>query len=545
MYDPQKSLLEGLRRMAPVQMFPWDDYFPFMAQTDFLRGDGGATAVKSFFIRKAPFGGSFALLGGITAALRGITDLRFDDPDFARGMLEMGYKQEFIKFLAKKRGLQIRVFAPDEGAVFYPGEPIISIVGPLPDVRLAEGIITEAVNFPSLSLTKWNRLVRVTRPSTVLEFARRRAQDAFRSTLYAMLAGCGKTSHSEIRRHFDFPVSGTMGHEWIQRFGDVVEAFRIWLELNPGRPVGLVDTKQCLEYDFPAWLDQVYEHREAIKKANPPFWGWRNDSGDLAVLSIEQYARFLLHPLAGDSWFVERLRIVLTNDLDEYAAEAIIQQIYSQAKAAGLPADDLIRRLIWAAGTKPGTCDDQPSIGGVMKLVEVENQPCIKLAFDANGNAGIKTSIPGFNRSVLILDSGGKLVMVLVFPYCRYHVYKGKLLDLKRNRIVEEIDARHPDNPGERIRMSNYTAIEQQQLVYDSLYEGGFTPEWANPMIMDVPARIDAGLARLSWQHTRLAKPQTISLMLTADLYALRLAMIKYGALRRDKLPADVLEELD
>ena len=91
------------------------------------------------------------------------------------------------------------------------------------------------------------------------------------------------------------------------------------------------------------------------------------------------------HPLASDEWFCDKMRLVLTNDLDEYSAASIIQQIRAQAGEAGFNAEDILRRIIWAAGTKPGTCDDQPSLGGVAKLMEADGQACSKLAFDAEG----------------------------------------------------------------------------------------------------------------------------------------------------------------
>ncbi len=546
MYAPTDNLLDGIRLAFPLQLFPWDDYFPRMAQADFRLGRGDLVAVKSFFIRNAPFGSSYCLMGGLAEALRTITDLRFDNPDFQEGMRDMGYSADFLATLAKRQQLQLQVFAPREGDFFIPGESIVSVRGPLADVRLAEGILTEAVNFASLNLTKWSRLVRTVRPGRVMEFARRRAQNAAKATLYGILAGCSGTSNAEMRRFFKLTLSATTGHEWINSFGDVRESFDAWLETNPDRPVGLIDTKECLGHDFPAWLESVWAHREVIKAANSLTWGWRNDSGDLAYLTIEQYIRFWRHPLAQDPWFAERMRIILTNDLDEYTAESIIQQIYVQAKAAGLDADDIIRRIVWAAGTKPGTCYDQPSLGGVVKLQEItlgtgESLACIKLAFDSNGLPGPKTSIPGFNLSAAVHNSRGELVCVLLYPAKRYAVLpNGRLHDRVSGGEVKILSACHPDNPGARMEIPDYHLTPQQRLVYDSVTGQGFTSEWDNPTLADVSARISANLDRLHWSQTRLDSPHTIKLSVTDDLFHLRAAMIKYGALREDRLPLEV-----
>lgn len=543
MYKPTRNLLEGMESAFQKQMFPWDDYFPRMAQTDFLAGRADVQAVKSFFMRKAPFGGSYALLGGITAALRGIEDVNFRDPWFQKGMRDMGYRPEFLKHLEGHGRLRLQVYSPPEGGLMFPNEPIVTVVGPLPDIRLAEGILTEAINFPSLSLTKWHRLVRVVRPGSVMEFARRRAQNALKATLYSILAGASVSSNADARQYFLIPISGTMGHEWIQGFGDVREAFRVWLEHNPDRPIGLVDTKQCLEHDFPIWLDEVWNHRETIKEANPKFWGWRNDSGDLAYLTIEQYVRFLRHPLGQDPWFRENMRIILTNDLDEYSATEIIQQIRSQAGAAGFDVEDILHRIIWAAGTKPGTADDQPSFGGVAKLMEVDGLSCLKLAFDAEGRPGIKTSIPGFNRSALVRGPDGEIKTVLIYPARRYEaLVEGTFFDNMVEEPVWHLVAHHPDVAssfmefgGPRYEL-NYTVQPQQALVYDSLRGNGFTEAWDNPTIDSVVDRVWKNVDSLYWSMTRLEKPYPMKVSLTDDLYDLRQKMIAQGVLREDFL---------
>lgn len=537
MYHPHKNVLAGIESAFPAQLFPWDDYFARMVETDWLSGRAEIMAVKSFFIRHAPFGGSYALLGGVAELLRGISDVRFNDEDFKRGMHDMGYRHDFVEWLANQGTLRLQVFSPLEGSVFFPNEPVITIVGPLAHVRFVEGILTEAVNFPTLCLTKWHRLLRTVRPGNVLEFGRRRSQNHKKSTLYGMLAGCFATSNAEMRRFIDVKTIGTMGHEWVQGFGAVRPAFCTWLDHQPDQPVGLVDTKRCLEHDFPIWLDEVFAHREAIQAADPPFWGWRNDSGDLAYLDIEQYIRFRRHRLAQYPWFVEHMGIVLTNELDEYAAESIISQIRTQTGAAGLDPEDILKRIVWAAGTKPATCEDQSSLGGVAKLMEVESFACIKLAFDSEGRAGIKTSIPGYNRSALIEDETGEIRCLLIYPEGRYDItLEGLLRDKKNKGTLSIIQACHPDNPSARMEIPNYRAVPQQRLLYDSLEGTGFAADWDNPTIEEVARRTQQSADRLHWSMTRLNKPHVMKVRLTPDLLGLRQNMISQGVLRADFL---------
>jgi len=532
------DLYDGIKNAFPLEQFPWDDYFARMAETDFLAGRADQLAVKSYFVRKAPFGGSHILLGGITSALRTMRELRFDvEGEFDHGMQDMGYRKDFIAFLKARKGLHgITVYAPPEGTPFFPNEPIISIAGPLAEVRLADGILISECNFASLSLTKWNRMVRTVRPGSVLEFARRRSQNHLKSSLYGMLAGCTATSNAELRRFIEVLVRGTMGHEWMQSFPSLVEAFDAWLTNQPGFPIGLIDTVRCLEEDFPAWLDAVSRHKEAIKAANPPVWGWRNDSGDLAYLVIEQYVRFLRHPLAQDPWFLERMRIFLTNELDEYASSAIIAQITVQAGAAGMDARDILRRIIWAAGTKPGVCSDDPALGGVMKLMEMNGQACIKLALDADGRVGLKTSIPGFNLSGMAYK-GTEPAGILLYPARRYRVdQNGQLHDQLHNQPVKVLKMCHPDNPTLVHELDDYRIEPRQQVVFK---DGMLTQAWEDnrPTLEGVAQLSATKLDALPWWITRIEKPHPMPVSVTTDLLGLRNRMIRAHALQAEYEP--------
>ncbi len=535
-YMPTSDLLDGIRRAFALQLFPWDDYFARMAETDFLAGKAEVPAAKSYFVRRAPFGGSYTLLGGITAALRLIKDLPLDDSEFSEGMLYRGYRPSFVDYLKKLGRLKdVTVYAAPEGTPFFPNEPIVSVTGPLAQLRLVDGLLISELNFPSLALTKWNRMVRVVRPGGVMEFSRRRSQDTMRSSLYGMLAGCIATSNSELCRFFDFQLRGTMGHEGPQSRPTIQEYFDAWLTHQPHLPIGLVDTIKCMEVDFPAWLDACYRHRDAIKAANPPVWGWRDDSDDLAYLAIEQYIQFFRHPLSQDPWFVERMRNWLTNELDEYTAGEIISQIRKEGGAAGHDAEDIIRRIIWAAGTKPGVCADDPAINGVMKLMEAEGLACIKLALDAEGHFGLKTSIPGANLSGMVRNGTDNLG-ILIYPGRYYHITPdGQLFDRRKNRGVEVLETCHPDNEALVHQLKTYTIEPRQQIVFE---HGDFTEAWQKdrPTIQSVPKRAMGETDKLPWRTTRIKNPQVFPVSVTADLHRLRRHMIRSGLLQSEYL---------
>lgn len=286
------------------------------------------------------------------------------------------------------------------------------------------------------------------------EFSRRRAQNDITTTLYAHLAGIDISSNAEIRRGADIPVSGSMGHEWIQSFGDEYEAFDRWLEINPDRPILLVDTISTLKSGVPNAIKAFKKHWNRIKEIGG-IPGIRNDSGDLAYLTIEE-SRML------DEAGLFEVMIFETNDLDEYSIQSIKEQILRESYSSNaviptnMSSNRILRKLVWACGTNPGTCSDQPSIGGVVKLTSIENdlgeeKAVIKIAHDNP----IKTSIPGSNRSAHVYTEDGELLCCLI-----YH---------KDEKVEKTEIAYHPDDKSKKIILTDYENLvfrKRQVSVY-------------------------------------------------------------------------------
>jgi nicotinate phosphoribosyltransferase len=490
LYNPTDNLLEGIREIFPLELCPWDDYYTRMAQTDFLCGRQNLQASKTFFFRKAPFNGSYAILGGLTAFMRTLQDYQFNN-DVAEALEDQGYRKEFINFLVNTlQRINVAVSAPPEGSVILPNEPAVVWEGDLISVRIAEGIALKCLNYPTLSMTKWHRVCLAAKPGMVMEFARRRAQDDLRTSLYAHLAGVDISSNSEIRRGFRIPVTGTMGHEFIQSFGDEFEAFDRWIEHNPDRPTLLIDTIDTLKSGLPNAIRAFKKHRERIEAAKG-IMGVRNDSGDLAYITMEERIAFLREDMP-------YIRIFETNDLDEYSIEAIRGQIYAEAPKAGLDTSELIRNIVWACGTNPGTCSDQSSLGGVAKLTSIEKdgviRPVIKIARDNP----IKTSIPGLNRSAYIWK-GDVLVGCLIYA---------------RTEVLPVIAVNIEDHT-KIISLTEYKLEPRHSCQFTR-----------NVTLKNVRDRVRSDTDRLHWTYKRFVKPNTIPLYLSPELAKTRKNMI-------------------
>jgi len=505
LYKPSTNLLEGIRNLFPLEICPWDDYYMRMAQTDFFRGRHNLKASKIYFIRKAPFGGSFAHLGGLTAFLRILKDFRFDEVVIS-ALDDQGYDERFLEYLFSLDcgKMNITVYAPPEGSIFFPNEPCIILEGTLLNVRIGEGMLLASTNYPSLSMTKWARIVQAADQGLTMEFARRRAQDPLRTSLYAHLAGVNFTSNAELRRGIDAPVRGTMGHEGPQSEGDEFEYFDKWLEINPKRPVLLVDTIDTLKSGLPNAIKAFKKHWDHIKTAGG-IPGIRNDSGDLAYITIEER-------IALDAAGLNDVIIYQTNDLDEYLIEDIRGQIFTNAAKAGLDPNETIRKIVWACGTQPGTCADQPSIGGVAKLSTIEywNKECavIKIAHDNP----IKTSIPGSNRSTWLRHKDTGEVFC-----CLVH---GRDEDVTKCTV-----AHHPDDETSRIILQHMTDVEfipRQKVAFKNRQiQDGF-----NPDIKEVIDRVRQEESMLHWTLKRLKNPHGMKVSLSKNVFELRQKLI-------------------
>jgi nicotinate phosphoribosyltransferase len=486
-----------------------------MAQTDYLENRYNLKATKTYFYRKAPFGGSYALFGGLCVLLNQLKEFSFSDTTLS-AMIDQDYNRDFVKYLSENPKLDIKLYAPPEGSIILPNEPIVIAEGTLLSVRVVEGMM-RSLNYGSLSLTKWHRVCLAAMPGSTLEFARRRAQNSIETSIYAHLAGCSVSSNSEVRKGLDISIVGTMGHEWVQSFGDEFDAFDSWLQHNPNKPVLLVDTIDTLKSGIPNAIKAFKKHSEVLSfVGGVP--GVRFDSGDLSYLAIETTKMFKAADPEG--LFLGDYRMYMTNDLDEYCIEEIKGQIFTHAPKAGLNPEDVLKKMVWAAGTKPGTCYDQPSFGGVAKLGSIENNGIMKAVVKIAKDNPVKTSIPGNNRSSFIW-SGDELVCCLI------HGKDEDPTDTSKNRY-----AYHQDDKSKKIDLCQYPSLEvdfRQGCVFDSNTDIGYYPT-----TQDVRSLVKKETDRLHWTHKRLQNPHIIKVSLSEKVFNLRQKMINNFELIED-----------
>ena len=323
-----------------------DLYEVSMSAAYVREGAARRRGAAELFVRRLPRGRRFLVVAGLEAALDFLEGLRFDEEDVAAlaAMPALADSFRVPGFAELLRSFRFRghVDAMPEGTIAFADEPLLRVEGTLLELTLVETYLLSAVNHATTVASKAARLLLASGGRPVVEFGSRRthpdaAVDAARA---AYLAGCTGTSNLEAGRRYGVPTFGTAAHMWIMAHPTERASFRSWAETYPSGSVYLVDT-----------YDTVEGVRHALAEAGPRLAGVRLDSGDLGALAKE--VRAVL-----DGAGRPDVRIVATGDLEERRIAALV--------AGGAPID------LFGVGTDLVVSRDEPALGGVYKLVEVD-----------------------------------------------------------------------------------------------------------------------------------------------------------------------------
>ena len=369
--------------MTDNNMTMLTDFYEFtMANGYFEKGMGNRRAYFDMFFRRVPDGGGYAVMAGVEQLVDYFKNLTFTPEDIAYLRGRNCFSEGFLDYLANFK-FECDVWAVPEGTPIFPGEPVVTVAGPMIQAQFVETMILLTVNHQTLVATKANRITRAAKGRAVLEFGSRRAQ-GYAGAIYgaraAYIGGCNGTACVIADRDFRIPAGGTMAHSWVQMFDTEYEAFKSYAEIYPDNCVFLVDTYNVLKSGVPNAI-RVANEVLAPRGIRPK--GIRLDSGDIAYLSIK--AREML-----DAAGYPDMQIMASNSLDEYLVRDLL------AQGARIDSFGIGERLI--------TSKSEPVFGGVYKLVAVENDageiiPKIKVSENVE-----KITTPHFKKVYRFFD---------------------------------------------------------------------------------------------------------------------------------------------
>lgn len=410
-----------------------DKYQINMMYAHWINGTHHKKAVFEAYFRRLPFGNGYAVFAGLERIVNYITNLSFREEDIAYlAEQEENYDAKFLEELRQFR-FHGNLFSMKEGAVVFADEPLIRVEGSIIEAQLVETALLNFMNYQTLIATKASRIKQVGGTDTLLEFGTRRAQEADAAiwgARAAYIAGFHATSNMLAGARFGIPTKGTHAHAWVQSFGNEQEAFDRYANAMPDGVTLLVDTFDTLGSGVPHAIKTAKDLEARGKK----MIAIRLDSGDLAYLSIQ--ARKMLDD-AGLSY----VKIVASNDLDE--------NTILDLKAQGARIDT------WGVGTQLITASDQPSLGGVYKLVECEIDgkmvPTIKISANPE-----KVSTPGTKEVYRIINptNGKAIADYICFPD------EKEPLEGKRLKLF------NPAHPYIRKYVSDYKAVPMLEPIF-------------------------------------------------------------------------------
>lgn len=353
-----------------------DFYELTMANGFFVEGYKEKISYFDMFFRQIPDNGGFAVMAGVEQLIEYLENLKFSEEDIEFLKRKNIFDDRFLDYL-KNFEFKCDVWAIPEGTPIFPGEPIVTVRGPVIQAQLIETMLLLLINHQSLIATKANRIVRAADGRPVMEFGSRRAQGtnaAIMGARAAYIGGCVGTACTCVDRDFNVPALGTMAHSWVQLFDSEYDAFAAYAKNYPDNCTLLIDTYNVLNSGLP---NAIKVFNEVLLPMGYRPKGVRIDSGDITYLSKK------CRKILDEAGFSD-CGIVASNSLDEYIIRDTIMQ------GAKIDSFGVGERLI--------TSKSEPVFGGVYKLAAVEDEngkliPKIKISENVQ-----KITNPGFKQ---------------------------------------------------------------------------------------------------------------------------------------------------
>nr|GLL19459.1 nicotinate phosphoribosyltransferase isoform X1 [Ipomoea trifida] len=368
-----------------------------------------------------------------------------DDIAFRQQSLPSSCEDGFFEYLRSIDLSDVEIYSISEGSVVFPKVPLMRVEGPVAVAQLLETPFVNRINYASLVTTNAARHRFVAgKEKLLLEFGLRRAQG---------------------------PDGGIGASKYCYMGGFDATSF-----------LALVDTYDVIRSGVPNFCAVALALNDLGYKAI----GIRLDSGDLAYQSCEARKFFCaIEKEFGVPGF-GKMSITASNDLNEETLDALNKQGH-EVDAFGI-------------GTHLVTCYAQAALGVVFKLVEINNQPRIKLSEDVT-----KVSIPCKKRRYRLYGKEG---------YPLVDIMTGE--NEPPPKVGERILCRHPFSESKRA----YVVPQRVEELLKCYWPGSSdkTRE-VLPPLKQIRERCIEHLSQMRPDHMRWLNPTPYKVSVSAKLY--------------------------
>ena len=131
------------------------------------------TAVFEFYGRRLPECRGFLLAAGLESALEFLENARFSAEEVAWLESTGRFNRRFLDYVANFR-FSGDVHALPEGTVFFPDEPALQVIAPLPEAQLVETRLINLLQYQIMVASKAARSVLAAPGKLLVEFGRPR-----------------------------------------------------------------------------------------------------------------------------------------------------------------------------------------------------------------------------------------------------------------------------------------------------------------------------------------------------------------------------------
>lgn len=288
-----------------------------------------------------------------------------------------------------------------------------------------------------------------------------------------MIGGFDSTSNVLAGKILGVPVAGTHAHSFVQSFTKLEEASEVsvqfngetvyllphvlkyrndilggdWIRTNDSELAAFITYAGAFPNSFVALVDTYDTLHSGIRNfilvalvlddlGFAPR-GIRLDSGDLSYLSLEASKMFRELAVTLNRPFLRKVIISASNDIDEEVLYALNKQGHAIS--------------LFGIGTNLVTCENQPALGCVYKLVEINGAPRMKVSQSIE-----KVLIPGRKEAFRLYGEDG-------WPLVDLMIRHGEAKPEAGARVL----CRHPFDEKKRVAVVPKRIMNLHKLVFD------------------------------------------------------------------------------